>query len=224
MALWRFHLLARDLTELDSNGWPLSRFTPLTADVEEKSALKAKKNARMLVYNRIKKPTAIIKVERVGKRTNKEFDWFSDDPEELPYLLDENQQRALETWKQRIWSKAMSNGEMLPQRNSLLIDSITDIKYLTTNVACFYDMYSGGYPAETRILPHERAYEHIAALQNFYSNISEVELQILCLSGQTLTPNAMDIIRTSNNPDNEYQSKEITDSKERHGKEIFEQN
>lgn len=200
MALWRIHLLTRDATTCDPSGWPARQLVPLSVEVEEENALKLRRNARKLIYAQIQKPFAIMGVERIDKKTNKSYDWFSDDPENLVYVLDEKQQRRLETLKEEIWSRALGGGDLLPQRSSVLIDGVTDIKYLSSEVACFYDMCFGGYPPETRILPHERAEKHIAALQKFYSNISSLELQILCILGGQLTQDEMDILRSYNPP------------------------
>lgn len=200
MALWRIHLLARDAATPDSSGWPARHLVPSTVEVEEENALKLRRNARKLVYEQLQKPFAITGVERVGKKANKSYDWFSDDPEKLLYVLDEKQQRALTDLKDEIWSRALGGDDLLPQSSSALIDSVTDIKYLSSEVACFYDMCFGGYPPETRILPHERAEKHLAALQKFYSNISSVELQILCILGGQLTQDEMDILRSYHPP------------------------
>lgn len=102
MALWRIHLLARDATICDESGWPSSQLVPSTVEVEEENALKLRRNARKLIYVQIQKPFAITGVERIGKKANKSYDWFNDDPENLLYVLDEKQQRRLETLKEEI--------------------------------------------------------------------------------------------------------------------------
>ncbi len=91
MALWRLHLLARDAATCDPSGWPARHLVPSMVEVEEENASKLRRNARKLIYAEIQRPFAITGVERIGKKANKNYDWFSDDAENLVYVLDERQ-------------------------------------------------------------------------------------------------------------------------------------
>jgi hypothetical protein len=200
MAVWRFHLVIREITGQDDNGWPMSRFVSLTVDIEENSVFKLRDEPRHLIYAQIKKPAAIVGVERIDKKTGNDYDWFNDCPEELFFILNEKQQSTIKELKKEIWSRALGGDNLLPQGDTLLIDPFDSVKYLAEQVACFYDFSSGRHSIETRILPHDQAEKHLAALQRFYFNITPVELQILCMNDRALSQEELEIIRSYNTP------------------------
>jgi len=192
MAIWRLHLVARETAGQDENGWPLTHFVNLSTDIEENSVFRLREEARTLVRQQVKAPTAIVGMERVDKRTGKNYhEWFHDSPEDLPIVLDEKQWQSLKDMKERIWSKALDGGELLSEYNCL-----DPVRYLSAGAACIYEDPWERRLQPTRIVPHGEAEVHIAALQKFYSSITPVELQVLCLPDNYLSAEQLNVIRS----------------------------
>jgi hypothetical protein len=186
MATWEIEMTGLEIVEQDVHGWPVTRLIPLTMRVQEDNIIRLHKTVRKEAEERFPNVYAFSfnGVERVDKRTNKDYG-FREDRAGLVYRLDPAQREELQRLKGRVVRKFV--GESQLRDPLLLLSDGAFVKQITDDLAWLSD-FSG-------IFTHEEAERVIKALQKFYERISREELAILRMDKEALTHDDLETIR-----------------------------
>ena len=198
MAIWQFELTALEVTGQDDNGWPLVRLVHPSLRIDEKNMIRLYKTAKQTVRETFPQYSGIIinSFDRVDKKTGKDYGSFEDEPTDLRVLLNPQQQEALARIQKEIEAKIL--GDSIPcEAIKLYFGHDDSVKYLASDVACFYDSWQQDN-SKVNIASHAEAKEYIDAIQRFYSRISPAELAVFCLRGPGLTPEELQSVRSLN--------------------------
>lgn len=186
MATWEIEMTGLEIVEHDHYGWPVTRLVPLSIRVREDNIIRLHKTVRKEAEEQFPNVYSFSfnGVERVDKRTNKDYG-FRDDRAGLVYRLEPTQQEELQRLKGGVMRKVVGESH-LRDAISLLSDGAF-VKQISDDLAWLSD-FSG-------IFTHQKAERVIKALEKFYGRISREELAILRMDNETLTHEDLETIR-----------------------------